>query len=123
MALHVRKGDLVEIIAGDHKGQQGKVLRVMPKEGLVIVEGINMVYRHMKPSRRYPQGGRIQKEAPIHISNVLPVDPKTGKGTRVWFKVERNSAGKVVSKQRMSTAGTALSDVTRTTKTATGGSK
>jgi len=110
MALHVRQGDLVEIIAGDHKGQQGKVLRVMPKEGLVIVEGINMVYRHMRPSRRYPQGGRIQKEAPIHISNVLPVDPKTGRGARVRFELIRDENGKVIGKRRVTVNGTVLNE-------------
>jgi len=111
MACHVRRGDTVEVIAGDHKGEQGKVLRVMPKKGLVVVEGINMVYRHMRPSRRYPQGGRIQKEAPIHISNVLPVDPKTGKGARVRFELVRDEKGKVIGKKRVTVNGTVLSEV------------
>lgn len=111
MACHVKKGDTVEIIAGDHKGEQGKVLKVLPDRSRVLVEGINMVYRHMRPSRRYPQGGRIQKEAPIHISNVLPVDPKTGRGARVRFEVTRDAAGKATSKKRVTVKGTVLNDL------------
>ncbi|MEK7731024.1 MAG: 50S ribosomal protein L24, partial [Planctomycetota bacterium] len=70
MALHLRKNDLVEIISGDHRGARGKVLHVDPKKGKVVVEGVNVVYRHVRPTRRNPQGGRVQKEAAIHISNV-----------------------------------------------------
>lgn len=110
MGCHVKKGDTVQVIAGDHKGEQGKVLRVIPKKDQVLVEGINMVFRHMRPSRRYPQGGRIQKEAPIHISKVLPVDPKTGKGTRVRFPVERDEAGKA-SRKRVTVKGTVLNEL------------
>lgn len=111
MGCHVKKGDTVEVIAGDHKGEQGKVLRVIPKKSQVLVEGINMVYRHMRPSRRYPQGGRIQKEAPMHLSNVLPVDPKTGKGTRVRFDTQRDTAGKVSSRKRVTVKGTVLNEL------------
>lgn len=110
MAARIRKDDFVEVISGDHKGERGKVLRVMVDKDRVVVEGVNMVYRHVRRSRKYPQGGRVQKEAPIHISNVQPVDPKTGRGTRVRFKVERQ-AGKVISKQRVSLAGTVLGDL------------
>lgn len=101
MGCHVKKGDTVAVIAGDHKGEQGKVLRVNPKSNTVLVEGINMVFRHMRPSRRYPQGGRIQKEAPIHLSNVLPVDPKTGKGTRVRFPSDAEGKKRVTVKGTM----------------------
>ncbi len=111
MACHVKKGDTVEIIAGDHKGEQGKILRLTPDRNRVVVEGINMVYRHMRPSRRYPQGGRIRKEAPIHISNVLPVDPKTGKGTRVRFQIDREPGGKATGKKRMTVKGTVLNEL------------
>ena len=111
MPCHIRKGDTVEVIGGDHKGERGKVLRVTPKKGLVVVEGINMVYRHMRPSRRYPQGGRIQKEAPVHMSNVLPVDPKTGKGSRVRFELDRDENGKVLSKKRVTINGTVLNEL------------
>jgi large subunit ribosomal protein L24 len=113
MACHIRKDDEVEVMAGDHKGQRGKILRVDVKRGLVLVQGINMVFRHVRPSRRNPQGGRLQKEAPIHISNVLPVDAKVGRGKRVHFEVQRNEAGKVTAKYRVSAAGNRLNEVTR----------
>jgi len=87
MARHVRKGDMVVVIAGNGKGKVGEVLKVDAQRDLVLVQGINRVYRHMRPSRTHPQGGRIQKEMPIHISNVLPVDPKTNQPTRVGFRV------------------------------------
>jgi len=116
MAARVRKDDIVEVIAGDNKGAHGKVLRVFPGKNRVLVEGVNVVYRHVRRSRRHPQGGRIRREAPIHISNVQPVDPKTGKGTRVRFKVKRDASGKVGPKQRVSIGGTVLSDVTRRKK-------
>jgi large subunit ribosomal protein L24 len=113
MAARVRKDDIVEVITGDHRGARGKVLRVLPDKQRVVVEGVNMVYRHVRRSRRNPQGGRIQKEAPIHLSNVMPVNPKTDRGTRVRFQVQRDSHGRVVSKQRVARDGTVLSDVTR----------
>ena len=113
MASHIRKDDLVEVIAGDHKGSRGKVLKVDPVKGLVLVQGVNMVYRHVRPSRRNPQGGRLQKEAPIHISNVLPVDEKTGRGTRVRFQTERDQRGRVTAKYRVSLGGTRLGVVSK----------
>ncbi len=113
MARHIRKGDTVEIISGDHRGQQGRVLRVMTKKDMVVVEGVNMVYRHVRPSRQNPQGGRLQKEAPLHVSNVLPVDPKTNRGARVRFEVVRDEAGKVTGKRRVTVGGTVLSEVSR----------
>ena len=87
MANHIRKGDTVQVISGAHKGATGKVLRILPRKELVVIEGVNMVYRHVRPTRRNPQGGRLQKEAPLHVSNVLPVDERTGRGTRVRFQV------------------------------------
>jgi len=74
------------VIAGADKGQIGRVLRVMPDRNRVVVEGMNRVWKHVRPSQRHPQGGRIQKDAPIHISNVMPVDPASGKGVRVKFE-------------------------------------
>jgi len=104
---------MVKVIAGNHKGQTGKVLKVMPKDGLVVVQGVNMVYRHVRPSRQNPQGGRLQKEAPIHISNVLPLDAKAERGYRVRFEVERDENGKVIAKHRVLVNGTRLSELTR----------
>lgn len=111
MACKIRKGDQVEVIAGDHRGETGKVLRVLPDRNLVVIEGVNLVHRHVRPSRRNPQGGRIQKEAPLHVSNVLPIDPKTGRGKRVRFVLQKDAGGKVTGKQRVTVTGTVLGDV------------
>jgi len=92
MARHVRKGDMVMVIAGDDKGKVGEVLRADAGAGKVLVQGINRVYRHLRRSRQHPQGGRIQKEMPIHISNVLPVDPKTNQPTRARFRVNADGS-------------------------------
>ena len=113
MAIHVRKNDTVEVIAGDHRGARGKVLRVDPRRGVVVVEGVNLVYRHVRPTRRNPQGGRIQKEAPIHISNVLPYDSGAGRGLRTHFELERGASGKVAAKRRVTRAGTGLHVLSR----------
>jgi large subunit ribosomal protein L24 len=118
MAVHIRKNDVVQVISGDHRGARGKVLRVDPKRAKVVVEGVNMVYRHVRPTRRNPQGGRLQKEAPIHISNVLPYDSGSGKGLRAHFEVERDEAGRIVAKRRVSSAGTALHTLTRAERAA-----
>ncbi len=83
MARHIRSGDTVVVIAGRDRGKTGRVLRVLTSRDRVVVEGINRVWKHVRPSQRNPQGGRIQKDAPIHMSNVMPIDPATGKGTRV----------------------------------------
>ncbi len=115
MARHIKSNDIVEVISGDHKGERGKVLRVLPQRDLVVVEGVNMVYRHVRPSRRNPQGGRLQREAAIHISNVLPIDPKSDGGTRVRFEIERDDKGHTISKKRVTIGGTVLDEVTRAT--------
>lgn len=110
MAAKIRKNDRVEVIAGDHKGEQGRVLRVDPKKMVVVIEGVNLVYRHLRRSRQNPQGGRIRKEAPLSISAVLPVDPKTGRGGRVHFELERDSTGKVIAQRRVTKGGTVLEE-------------
>ena len=97
MALHVKKGDTVEIIAGDHKGATGKVLHVYPDKKKVVVQGHNIVKKHVRPSRKNPQGGRVSVEQPIHISNVLPVNPKSAKGSRVSFELGKNGSKKRVA--------------------------
>ena len=89
MARHIKAGDTVVVIAGADKGKTGRVLRVITDKDRVVIEGINRVWKHVRPNQRNPQGGRIQKDAPIHLSNVMPLDPTTGKGTRVTF-AERN---------------------------------
>ncbi len=108
MAIHVKKGDLVQIIAGDHKGATGRVLHVYPDDQSVIVQGQNIAKKHVRPSRRNPQGGRIGVEQPIHISNVLPVNPKSSQGTRVRYP--RAADG---SKKRVAVDGTELGTVQR----------
>lgn len=94
MARHIKKGDTVEITAGEHKGALGRVLRIIPKKNKVVVEGQNRKYKHVRPSRKYPQGGRIQVEQPIDMSNVLPVNPKSSKGTRVRYAFGGNGTKK-----------------------------
>src|SRR5207302_5198672 len=84
--MHIRKGDTVEVICGDDKGSRGRVLSVDRKKGKLVVEGINRVYKHMRPSRLNPQGGRLSKEMPINISNVLLIDPQDNKPTRVGVR-------------------------------------
>ncbi|MGD8499888.1 MAG: 50S ribosomal protein L24, partial [Phycisphaerales bacterium] len=92
--MHIKKGDMVEIIAGDHKGATGRVLRVIPDKNSVVVQGHNIAKKHVRPSRKNPQGGRINVEQPIHISNVLPVDPKSSGGSRVHFQVNEDGSKK-----------------------------
>ena len=83
MAKRIRQGDTVAIISGDDKGKRGKVLRLVPEKNRVVVEGVNLVYKHLHKSQQHPQGGRIRREAPVHISNVMPVDNETNRATRV----------------------------------------
>jgi large subunit ribosomal protein L24 len=85
--LHVKKGDRVVVLAGKDKGKTGEVLSASPKETRVVVQGVNMVKRHTRPSQANPQGGIVEKEAAIHASNVAHADPKDGKPTRVGTKV------------------------------------
>jgi len=98
MARHIKSGDTVVIISGADKGKTGRVLRVLTDKDRVVVEGINRVWKHVRPSQRNPQGGRIQKDAPIHVSNVMPLDPTTGKGTRVKFEVRDGKKHRVAIK-------------------------
>lgn len=85
--MHVKKGDTVQVMSGKDKGKQGVILKAMPSKNRVVVEGVNVIKKHAKPSQANPQGGILEIEAPIHVSNVMPLDPKTGKPTRVGFKV------------------------------------
>lgn len=92
MARHVKKNDLVQVISGNHKGRTGRILSVDLKTDRVIVEGVNVRKRHVKPTQQNPQGGRIEKEMPIHISNVQPVSPSTNKPTRVRFETKEDGS-------------------------------
>jgi large subunit ribosomal protein L24 len=87
MAAKIRKGDRVVVLTGKDKGRQGAVLKVLPKDERVVVEGLNMVQRHTRPTQSDPQGGIKHKEASLHLSNVAVVD-STGKATRVGFRVD-----------------------------------
>jgi large subunit ribosomal protein L24 len=86
MARHIKSGDTVMVTTGADRGKTGRVLRVLTGRDRVVVEGVNRVWKHVRPSQRNPQGGRIQKDAPIHVSNVMPLDPTTGRGVRVKFE-------------------------------------
>jgi large subunit ribosomal protein L24 len=86
--LKIKTGDTVRVIAGDHKGSEGKVVKVDREKNKAIVEGVNMVSKHTKPSAKSPQGGIVKKEAPIQISNISLIDPKTKETTRVGVRVD-----------------------------------
>ncbi len=111
MAAHIKKGDMVEIIAGDDKGAVAKVLRVIPEKNKVVVQGHNIAKKHVRVSRKNPQGGRINVEQPIHMSNVLPINPKSSRGSRVRYKIEENGG-----KKRVACDGSEIGVVTRAKK-------
>ena len=90
LRIGIRKDDTVKVIAGRSKGKVGDVLRVLPAESRVVVAGVNVIKRHTRPTPRNPAGGIIEREQAIYASKVMPVDPKTGKGTRVRFKTLEN---------------------------------
>lgn len=92
--LHIKKGDIVYVNAGEDKGKTGRVLEVNIEKKRAIVEGVNMVSKHTKPNAKNPQGGIEKKEASVHISNLNPIDPKSGKPTRIGRKLDSN--GKLV---------------------------
>lgn len=92
--LHIKKGDIVYVLAGEDRGKQGRVLEMQVSRQRAIVEGINIVTKATKPTAQHPQGGLVKKEAPVHISNLSLIDPKSGKPTRVGFRV--NEDGKKV---------------------------
>ena len=92
--LHIKKGDTVYVNSGEDKGKTGRVLEVLVKKNRAVVEGVNMVSKHTKPNAKAPQGGILKKEGPIHISNLMVIDPATGKPTRVGRKL--NDKNKLV---------------------------
>jgi len=94
MKLHIKKGDKVTVLSGDSKGQVGEVREIDTKKMRAIVIGVNMISKHAKASTKYPQGGIIKMEGPVHISNLMLIEPKTGKPTRTGRKADAN--GKMV---------------------------
>ncbi|KAF9140277.1 hypothetical protein BGX30_006766 [Mortierella sp. GBA39] len=97
--LHVKKEDTVMVISGKDKGKKGRVIAAYPRENRVLVEGVNMVKKHQKPNQSNPQGGIIEQEAPIHVSNVMHIDPKSGKVTRIGYKTLDNGKKVRVAKK------------------------
>ena len=97
--LHVKKDDTVFVITGKDKGKKGRVIAAYPRENRVLIEGVNMVKKHAKPTQQNPQGGILTQEAPIHVSNVMLIDPKSGQPTRVGYKVLENGTKVRVAKK------------------------
>ncbi|WP_040225836.1 50S ribosomal protein L24 [Bhargavaea cecembensis] len=97
--MHVKKGDKVQVITGKDKGKTGVILAAFPKKDRVIVEGVNVIKKHTKPNQENPQGGILSKEAPIHVSNVMLLDPKSGEPTRVGYKVDADGKKVRVAKK------------------------
>lgn len=95
MKLHVKKGDKVIVISGNNKGAEGTIQKVSIKNATAIVEGVNLVKRHTRPSAQNPNGGIIEKEAPLHVSKLMLVDPKTGKATRIGRKIDEKTGKSV----------------------------
>ena len=98
MAVKIKKGDRVVVLSGKDKGKHGEVVKSMPKEGKVIVSGVNVAARHRKPSQANPQGGIERREAPLHVSKVALEDPKTGKPTRVRFEEREGKKVRVAAR-------------------------
>ena len=95
--VHVRKGDRVKVIRGNFAGQEGTILRVLPKENRVVIEGINLRKRHMRPTQENPEGGIVTFEAPIHASNVMLLDPTTDEPTRIRHHVDEDGTKERIS--------------------------
>jgi large subunit ribosomal protein L24 len=98
--LHVSKGDTVKVMRGDDKGKEGKVLRVLPKTGRIVVDGVNIVKRHRKARRAEEQSGIVDFPAPIHASNVMLLDPKTGDPTRVRVRIDEDAEETKLSRRK-----------------------
>ncbi|MBD5270835.1 MAG: 50S ribosomal protein L24 [Bacteroides sp.] len=96
--LHIKKGDIVYVLAGEDRGKQGRVLKVLVQKQKAIVEGVNMVTKATKPNAQHPQGGLIKMEAPIAISNIALIDPKSGKPTRISIRRENGKAIRISKK-------------------------
>lgn len=97
--MHIRVNDIVEVITGDDKGKRGKVLRVNREKNKVTVQGVNLVYKHVKPNAQNRQGGRLSKEMPVAASNVLLIDPSTNKATRVGTRYNESGVKELYAKK------------------------
>jgi large subunit ribosomal protein L24 len=97
--MYIRKDDTVQVLTGDDKGKRGRVLRVLRADNKVVVEGVNRVYKHLKPSQRNPQGGRLSKEMPVNVSNVALIDPQTNRPTRVGVRYTDDGAKELYAKK------------------------
>jgi|SRR5262249_55975576 len=104
--MHIRANDIVQLIAGEDRGVRAKVLKVISKKRKVVVEGVNRVYKHMKRSQKNPQGGRLSKEMPVDVSNVMLVDPQTNKPTRVGVRVNKDGTRERFAKTSGASLGT-----------------
>ena len=102
--MKIRKNDQVVVVSGNSRGKRGKVLKVYPEKSRVIVEGVNIIKRHTRPNQKNPQGGIIQREAPIHLSNIMLLDPKTNEPTRVGTKVVKDETTGRKHRMRLSRA-------------------
>ena len=102
--MKIRKNDNVMVIAGNSRGKSGKVLKVYPEKQRVIIEGVNIMKRHTRPSQKNPQGGIVQREAPIHVSNVMLMDPKTNEVTRIGTKLVTDPSTGKTKRLRVSKA-------------------
>lgn len=100
--MRIKRNDQVVVLAGEYKGKKGKVLKVIPEKNRVIVEGVNFISKHMRPNQKMPQGGIVKKEAPIHVSNVMLIDPKSGEPTRIRYSYLETDEKKSRRKVRMS---------------------
>lgn len=98
MKFKIKQGDKVRVISGDHKGSEGAVVRILKDKNKAIVEGVNTVSKHEKPSAKNPQGGIVKKEAPIHLSNLALLDPKSGEPTRVGYDIRDGKKVRVSKK-------------------------
>lgn len=97
--MYIRKDDVVVVISGDDKGKRGRVLSASPSQGKVVVEGINRVYKHVKPNQQNRQGGRLSKEMPMDASNVMLIDPQTNEPTRVGVRYLADGSKEIYAKK------------------------
>lgn len=88
MAARIRKGDMVAVVSGNERGKRGRVLEILPEKNRVLIEGVNVRFKHLRKSQKHPQGGRIRREVSVHLSNVMPIDPETNTPTRVRFEIK-----------------------------------